>query len=119
MIVTLIRKDIIVSDKIIPDISVGIHWAKYWKSCDLSQEYGSRLDYEHNYPEYYPQSKSNPQPAKAYPNKSLHVFRAWFEETYLITKFPKYILNQSKKGKIKPNIATLTINSVTPPKILK
>ncbi|GBC59420.1 hypothetical protein DENIS_0359 [Desulfonema ishimotonii] len=109
MIVSLIREDVAISDKIIPDISVGIHWSKHWKNNNLSNKFGDPIKYEHNYPEYYPQSKSNPQPAHAYPNESLHIFREWFETTYLYTKYPKYILNQSKKGKIEESIANKTI----------
>lgn len=119
MIVSLIRQNILVNDKIIPDISVGQHWAKYWKSGGFDAKFGNRVEYSHNYPDYYPQSKSNPQPAKAYPNESLHIFRQWFEETYLISKFPKYILNQSKQGKIELNIANKAIDSVSLPMLDK
>lgn len=119
MIVSLIRQNILVNDKIIPDISVGQHWSKYWNASDLNVKFGNRLEYSHNYPDYYPQSKSNPQSAKAYPNESLHIFRQWFEETYLISKFPKYILNQSKQGKIELSIANKVIESVSLPMLDK
>lgn len=117
MIVSLIRNNVIVNDKIIPDISVGILWAKYWKNEKLEDNYGQRVGYEHHYPDYYPQSASNPQQANAYPNESLHIFRKWFEETYLISNFPKYILNQSKNGKVEMGIANKAIESIALPRL--
>lgn len=119
MIVSLIRRDVIVNDKMIPDISVGIHWGKYWKDNGLDNKIGKRISYEHNYPDYYPQSASNPQPANAYPNESLHIFRNWFEEEYLISKFPKYMIRQTKQGKICSDIANKVIESVSLPQLGK
>ncbi|MCI5118570.1 MAG: hypothetical protein D3913_11565 [Candidatus Electrothrix sp. LOE1_4_5] len=105
MVVSLIRKSVPISDKIVPDISVGKCWSTHWINKKLSVQFGDRIRYEHNYPEYYPQAKSNPQPAFAYPNESLYIFRKWFETTYIYTKYPKYILDQKKKGKIDGKIA--------------
>ncbi len=115
MIVSLIRRDVIVNDKIIPDISVGIHWANYWKKSNLTDQFGDRISYEHNYPDYYPQANSNPQPDKAYPNEALAIFRKWFEETYLLSKFPKYMISQSERGKVEAGIANEAIKSVALP----
>ncbi|MCI5220005.1 MAG: hypothetical protein D3914_12660 [Candidatus Electrothrix sp. LOE2] len=109
MVVSLIRKNVPISDKIIPDISVGKCWSTHWNNNNLSIQFGDRIKYEHNYPEYYPQAKSNPQPAFAYPNESLHIFRNWFETTYIYTKYPKYILGQKKKGSIGGEIADRAI----------
>lgn len=68
MIVPMIRAGILVSEKIIPDISVGKCWSAYWQQNDFDNVYGKTTTYEHEYPDYYPQAKSNPQTAKAYPN---------------------------------------------------
>lgn len=93
--VDLITNDLPVNSKTIVDGSVGIHWATYWKEGDLESKYGQRIDYEHNYPEYFPQARSNPQPAKAYPDAALPEFRRWFKQVYLLSKFPAYMLTKA------------------------
>jgi hypothetical protein len=95
MIVDLIDADLAVSDKTIPDISVGRCWSDYWKASQYEQKHGERQKYEHNYPAYYPQSASNPQLPWAYPDSALGDFRRWFKREYLTTKFPQYILTKS------------------------
>ncbi|MDR3113006.1 MAG: hypothetical protein LBU09_01350 [Endomicrobium sp.] len=97
------------NDETVPDGSVGIHWGKYWKDNNLSEEFGDRIPYEHNYPEYFRQAASNPQPAKAYPLKALGKFREWLENEYLIKKFPPYMLKK---------IAQLGIGSAESEKLL-
>lgn len=95
LIVDLINADLTVNEKTIPDISVGQAWAKNWKEAGLEEQFGVRVPYKHNYPDYYPQSMSNPQDANAYPDEALPEFRRWFKQEYLPTKFPKYILNKA------------------------
>nr|WP_315259157.1 hypothetical protein [uncultured Duganella sp.] len=95
LVVDLISADLTVNDKTVPDISVGLGWAKYWKDNQLEKKFGDRVIYEHNYPDYYPQALSNPQKPNAYPDAALPLFRQWFRETYLLTKFPKYILSKA------------------------
>lgn len=95
LIVDLISADLTVNHKTIPDISVGMAWSKYWTDNGLDIQYGNRIPYEHNYPSYYPQSLSNPQKPNAYPDAALPVFRQWFKQVYLLTKFPKYILTKA------------------------
>lgn len=95
LIIDLINADLTVNDKTIPDISVGRCWADHWKANNLEAVYGPRRDYNHHYPDYYPQSRSNPQPAKAYPDAAIPEFRRWFRHEYLPTKFPKYILTKA------------------------
>lgn len=114
MIVTLIRAQVIVNDKVIPDLSVGMVWGKYWRGNNLSEKYGERVKYDHNYPDYYPQSLSSPQEAWAYPDSSLADFRAWFRKEYITNKFPKYILGQAGKGKLPENIAQDAIEVLKP-----
>jgi hypothetical protein len=95
MVVDLINADLPVNDKTIPDISVGRCWGDYWRANNLSQGYGERIEYDHNYPSYYPQALSNPQPAKAYPDAAIPAFKKWFKHEYLTTKFPKYVLTKA------------------------
>lgn len=90
--VDLINANLTVNDKTLPDISVGIAWGKFWTGNQLGQRFGERVRYEHNFPDYYPQSASNPQTPWAYPDEALSSFRRWFRSQYLTTKFPKYIL---------------------------
>jgi len=101
--VDLINADLTVNDKTLPDISVGMAWGKFWTANSLEDEYGARIKYEHNYPSYYPQSASNPQSPWAYPDAALPLFRRWFRNEYLPTKFPRYILGKAnvlKGGKL-------------------
>lgn len=96
MVVDLINADLTVNHKTIPDISVGQCWATYWKANHLAIEYGDRIQFDHEYPPYYPQAKSNPQrDTNAYPDAALPEFRRWFKSEYLITKFPVYILTKA------------------------
>ncbi|WP_240651662.1 hypothetical protein [Serratia microhaemolytica] len=95
LIVDLIEADLTINHKTIPDISVGIAWGKYWSEQNLEAQFGSRIPYEHNYPNYYPQSLSNPQKTNAYPDAALPLFRQWFKQEYLPTKFPAYILKKA------------------------
>lgn len=94
--VDLITNDLPVNSKTIVDGSVGIHWATYWKDNDLEGQFGERIEYAHHYPDYFPQARSNPQPAKAYPDAALPEFRRWFKQVYLLTKFPAYMLTKAK-----------------------
>ena len=90
----LIHADLPVNDKTVPDISIGICWAKHWKS--IKNNHTARRDYEHNYPSSYRQSKANRHiESNAYPDSALPEFRRWFREEYLTTKFPKYILTKA------------------------
>lgn len=95
LVVDLITADLTVNHKTVPDISVGIVWGKYWTENNLEKQFGQRILYEHNYPDYYPQSASNPQKPNAYPDAALPLFRQWFKQVYLLTKFPPYILNKA------------------------
>jgi len=114
MIVPMIRAGIIISDRVVPDISVGKAWSEYWKSNDLEAQYGQRQRYDHEYPLYYPQAKSNPQPSFAYPDSALGAFRAWLTKNYIVSKFPTYLLGQTKKGTIPSALATKAITALSP-----
>lgn len=118
LIVDLISADLVVNHHTVADISVGQHWGRYWKENNLDNQFGQRIPYQHNFPSYYPQAASNPQPANAYPDAALPVFRQWFRQEYLPTKFPKYILT---KANILPGgkAAALQIGNMYQPKALK
>jgi hypothetical protein len=116
MIVPMIRGNIIISDKVIPDISVGKAWSEYWKTNDLIQ-YGDRIKYDHDYPLYYPQAKSNPQPAYAYPENIVGLFRAWLRREYITKKLPTYLTGQIRKGTLEKHTAAKVIESFAPKRI--
>ncbi len=96
------------------DISVGIHWGNYWKEIDGENKHGQRIKYEHNYPDYFPQSASNPQHPWAYPDAALPNFRAWMRKTYLAEKLPDYLEIQEKKRGLPPSIRSLILEAVVP-----
>ncbi|EHU2215502.1 hypothetical protein RFH95_11485 [Acinetobacter nosocomialis] len=114
LIVPMIRSGIIVSDKVIPDISVGMAWSKHWKECDLEKLHGKRINYQHNYPEYYPQAQSNPQAPYAYPLSCIGEFRRWLKDQYINTQLPKYLLGQAKKGSIQAPLANQVLEALSP-----
>lgn len=116
MIVPMIRANVIISDRVIPDISVGKAWSDYWKSNGLIK-YGERIKYDHDYPLYYPQAKSNPQPSYAYPDNIVGVFRAWLRREYITKKLPAYLTGQIKKGSLEQYTAFKVIESLQPKKI--
>jgi len=91
----LITAGVVISEKIIPDISVGLAWGRYWQENKLAERFGERIKYQHNYPPYYSQSKSNPQEPWAYPLHALGYFRKWLEDTYLRESFPRYLASKN------------------------
>lgn len=115
MIVPMIRADIIISDKVVPDISVGQAWSKFWTDNNLAK-YGDRVKYDHEYPPYYPQAKSNPQTAYAYPDEVLGIFRAWLREEYIVSKLPAYLVRQTKRGMLSEDVSRKVTESLLPPR---
>mgnify|MGYP000176527580 CR=1 FL=1 len=73
--VFLIKAGIIIDDHTIPDGSFGICWGRYWEDNRLSEEYGERIKYKHDFLDYFPQALSNPQKVWCYPNEALALFR--------------------------------------------
>jgi len=114
MIVPMINAGIDVGPSIVPDISVGQRWGKFWASNSLDILHGDRKSYYHEYPVYFPQSASNPQTPWCYPDEALGDFRKWFRDTYLKAHLPEYLQNQAKIGKVKPAIATKAIEVFKP-----
>lgn len=106
MVVSLIRNGVHVNHNVLPDISTGRAWSLHWVDNNLEEIHGERIKFDHEYPDYYPQSKSNPQAAHAYPNSALGDFQNWFRGTYLAgDPFPKYLSGQVKKGTIQSGVA--------------
>lgn len=118
MIVPLIQEGLPISDKIIPDISVGKAWSKYWTDQGLDALCGERIHFEHNYPAYYPQAKSNPQPAWAYPELALGLFRQWLRTNYIETKLPKYLSDKAKAGILPANKVPSVLMTLQGTKVL-
>ena len=112
------RADVIISDRVIPDISVGRVWSKYWKDNNFELKYGERLKYDHIYPGYYPQAASNPQPSYAYPDASLGEFRSWLRKIYIPTNLSDYISRQYKSGKLPQESANKVLEAFELEKIL-
>lgn len=97
LLVRLINSQFNLDPYSIPDISVGKHWSKYWTSNKLECTYGKRIQHPHNYPESFPQSKSNPVPTWIYPINALGVFRQWLMTTYVKYKLAPYLENKVKQ----------------------
>lgn len=112
MIVTLGQAGLAIDSSFVPDGSVGIHWGKHWKDMGLAEQFGERKEWDHNYPEYFPQAKSNPQPAKCYPESALPEFRRWMRENYIGDgKFTKYINSKIKQKALPASFSQLVIEA--------
>jgi hypothetical protein len=110
MIVTLGQAGLYIDEHFVPDISVGIHWAKHWTTVSGDEKYGDRIKYEHNYPDYFPQAASNPQEPWCYPEEALGEFRRWFRDTYIDGgRFQNYIEGRVKEKKLPISFAQLAI----------
>jgi len=98
----------------IPDISIGMAWAKHWNDNNLVGRFGERTKFQHNYPQYFPQSESNPQEPWCYPEASLGEFRRWIRETYIGSgRFEKYLTEKVKSKALPASFAQLAIASYT------
>src|ERR1700733_4913188 len=91
LLVTLIRAGAKLGAHFIPDISIGIHWGKYWERESLDIIHGERIKYDHNYASYFPQALSNPQACYCYPDEALGEFRKWMREVYIPQRMPAYL----------------------------
>lgn len=94
--------------RMVLDISVGWHWGQYWGSAKLADRFGDRRQFGHYYPDYFPQSQSNPQDAWCYPLDALPEFRRWMTGTYIPRKMPSYLEGQVQQGKITQRSAANT-----------
>ena len=119
LFVTMIRGGANLGKTFIPDISVGQHWAKFWSAENLEVLYGERIKYEHNYPAYFPQSASNPQPAYCYPDDALAEFRDWVRKEYIAKRMPAYLDQKVREGKIAAPAARRALDAFVKPKAIR
>lgn len=118
MLVSAIKAGLPVDETSVPDISIGSTWSAHWKAQGLSDAFGEPGQHDHNYPEYFPQAKSNPQKIRVYPLKALGEFRTWMEEVYIPEKFPVYVKAKIAKGLLPPSAAELLLGEAPEPKKL-
>lgn len=110
MIVTLGQAGLHIDSGFVPDISVGLAWAAHWKKEFLDARFGERIKFEHNYPDYFPQAKSNPQEPWCYPEQALGEFRRWFREIYIgAGKFETYIQGKVRDRALPVSFAQLAL----------
>ena len=76
-------KGFLLPDRAELDISVGLCWNKYLKSCNVDTNFP-------RYPHKYPDHRGD-QMAKIYPNDLLGCFRDWLADVYMGEKFKTYI----------------------------
>jgi len=115
LVVTLGQAGLHIDASFVPDISVGQCWAKHWIDDNLVALFGERRKYEHNYPDYFPQAQSNPQPSWCYPEVALGEFRRWFREDYLGDgKFAKYLTGKVSRQELSASFAQLAITASAP-----
>ena len=98
--------------RIILDISVGGCWGAHWKSMGLAETYGERMKFPHYYPNYFPQSYSNPQEAWCYPEDAIPTFKRWMREIYVPQKMPSYLKGLVSQKKIPAQIANNALASI-------
>lgn len=112
MVVTLGQAGLHIDQKFVPDISVGRIWSTHWKNNNLQDSFGERAQYEHNYPEYFPQAMSNPQVPWCYPESALGEFRRWFREIYIGEgKFDNYLSNQAKAKALPASFSQIALEA--------
>jgi hypothetical protein len=104
-----------IGPKTVVDISIGIHWSKFWSDIGGDALFGERCKYPHCYPDSHPQSKSNPQESWCYPLAALGRYREWLQETYIEGgKFSSYLTAKVSKGELPPSVAQLAIAAIVP-----
>ena len=112
MILISIQAGFRLDHRSVPDISVGQLWSKVWKTRNLAAEHGERLPHDHNYPEYFPQSGSNPQRMWVYPVSALGAFRTWLQSVYVPDKLPEYLSRKVNQGELPPTTRDLILGAV-------
>lgn len=112
LIVHLGQMGLAIDSSFVPDGSVGNHWGKFWSVQEFDQQYGERIKFEHNYPEYFPQAKSNPQVPWCYPEMALGEFKRWLREVYVKAgKLQKYLDDKVAQMELPPSFSQLAVSS--------
>lgn len=106
-----------ITEATVPDISVGKTWGSHWEKQKLSERFGDRFKWDHNYPDYMPQADSNPQQAWIYPLSALGEFRTWLQTTYVPEKFPAYLDGKVKRGMLPASTKELILAAMVSPEI--
>jgi hypothetical protein len=118
--VTLGQNGIFSNESIIPDISIGQCWSRYWNENNLESRFGARLEYKHYYPGYFPQAVSNPQTPWCYPEAALGDFKRWLREDYIRGgKFRAYLGGQIQKKQITGDAARKALEAYKLPHLLE
>lgn len=118
--VTLGQSGIFADQNIIPDISIGQCWGRHWKDNGLEEKYGTRLEYKHFYPNYFPQSVSNPQTPWCYPEAALGEFKRWLREDYIRGgKFRSYVNGQVQRKQIDAPAAQQALAAYSLPPLIE
>ena len=81
----------ILPDNAIPDISIGLCWAKHLRNEGIEPN-----EIAVTYPHQYPDGRK--VDANAYPEEMLPKFRRWFRETYKPIKLPAYLGSKDKSS---------------------
>lgn len=118
IIYELILAGAAIDEKFVVDISIGLHWSKYWTENGLSEGYGERCKYPHCYPDSHPQARSNPQESWCYPLAALGAYREWLQNEYIEGgKFRTYLNGKVSRGELPPSVAQLAIGTLAPEQI--
>ncbi|CAD0184955.1 hypothetical protein RUESEDTHA_01838 [Ruegeria sp. THAF57] len=114
MFASLVHQGVMIDSGFVPDISVGLAWAKYWKDENLQAVHGMRQSFKSSYPSYYPQSAAGPIDTYCYPDDALPEFRKWLRTVYYKEKLAPYLKSKVKSGSIAPVKATEIIDGFKP-----
>jgi hypothetical protein len=114
-VIAAIRGGLRIDHKTVPDISIGQAWASYWEESDFESQHGTRIRHAHNYPDYFPQAASNPQPIWVYPVGALGEFRIWMHRIYVVEKLPAYLGGKVRSGAMPASSAEILLTEMQPP----
>ena len=81
----------VIPDSAIPDISIGLCWAKHLRNEGIEPN-----EIAVKYPHQYPDGRK--VDANSYSEDMLPKFRRWFRETYKPMKLPAYLGNKDKSS---------------------
>lgn len=119
MFASLVSQGVMIDSAFVPDISVGIAWAKHWKEENLAAVYGMHKSFKSQYPSYYPQSAAGELDTNCYPDDALPEFRKWLRTVYYKEKLAPYLKTKVKSGSIAPSKATEIIDGFRPVRLPK